>query len=469
MSIARALLGAVLCALLATPLKARETDGRWEAVAAGVAAIASEEALPGYGLALLDRGRPVLMTSTWPAGAPFRWGSITKTFTALAALKLAETGRLDLDAPVLPQLGAGASSWLHNPWEATTPLTTRHLLELTAGVSDLFAAEWDDNVPRRVEVALRRNPRTLLWPPGLQHGYSNYPPGVTEQLLATLTGEPFENYLRQAVLIPLAMASATLEPAPGLPPGFAKDGKTPLPYWHMTFRGFGALNAPLEELVRLPQLLLNSGRLDGREVFSASTLAQLYAPGTTPATRAGLEVGYGAGMYGWIAHGQRFWGHGGDADGYRSRYAVLPDAARGYVLAINADRADALRRLKRYVEAELVADLEAPPKPPVASVDLEPYLGDYYPASTRFDVAGWQAGNARGASLVEEDGTLIFERGRRRVRLLAVGEGRFRRAEDPVVTVVFFGDQEGVRYLQGELGSYVSRDRCPGFLPRCLR
>jgi hypothetical protein len=50
-----------------------------------------------------------------------------------------------------------------------------------------------------------------------------------------------------------------------------------------------------------------------------------------------------------------------------------------------------------------------------------------------------------------------------------VGPGRFRRAGDPVTTVVFFSDEHGARYLQGELGSYVNRQQCPGFLPRCHR
>jgi len=162
--------------LAAGSLDAAAASGRWADLAHSVRDAAAEEALPGFALVVFDQGAAVLTESTWSDTTPLRWGSITKTFTALAALKLAEQGRLDLDAPVRDLLEDGL---FVNPWRAIHPLTTRQLLELTAGFADFGRDEWDDNTPAPLATALRRHERRVLWPPGLQHSYSNVPPGFT--------------------------------------------------------------------------------------------------------------------------------------------------------------------------------------------------------------------------------------------------------------------------------------------------
>lgn len=376
-----------------------------------------------------------------------------------------ENGQLDLDTPVATLLPPRVFS---NPWSEQSPLTTRHLLELTAGLPDLSSAEWNDNLPRSLAEALGSRTRTLLWPPGLQHSYSNVPPGLTAGVIATVTGKPFARHLRDGVLVPLGMNDAGIEPLPGLPGGFKADGVTRLPYWHMTFTAFGALNASLAEMSRLLEMLLHQGQLDGEQIFTRESIATLFSSGTSLGARNGLEVGYGAGMYSWIRNGHQFWGHGGDADGYLSRYGLLPVSGRAYLLAINTDRPELLQRLRRRLEASLTADLDSPQPPATEhSTDLTQYAGSYYPSAARFSVDGWQAGQARRVSVIENGSTLEFKRGNRTVVLLPAGPGQFRRIDDPAITVVFARDRQGRLFLQGELGNYVNTTLCPGFIPNC--
>ena len=70
-------------------------------------------------------------------------------------------------------------------------------------------------------------------------------------------------------------------------------------------------------MARLLTMLLQAGWHDGKQLFSDASIRSLFGPGSSLGARAGLEVGYGAGMYSWIRNGHQFWGHGGDADGYR--------------------------------------------------------------------------------------------------------------------------------------------------------
>ena len=294
----------------------------------------------------------------WTPDTPFRWGSISKSFTALGALSLVERGELALDTPVRTYLPDGVYA---NKWFPGRPLRLEHLLALTSGLGDLSGTEFNDNTPLPLTEALGRHVRPLLWPPGLQHSYSNVPPGLTAGVIEQVSHQKFEAFMRKRVLAPLAMTQASFKPVGGLPGGFRADGRTEIPYWHVTFPAFGALNASLEEMANFLEMLLNRGKLGGRTVFAPATVAAMLTPLGSLGAAAGLDVGYGAGAYGWVTNGHLFRGHGGDADGYRSRYGILPDAGRGYLIAINTDNPKLLRSLQARVEAALTRDLPPPP------------------------------------------------------------------------------------------------------------
>ncbi len=442
-----------------------------------------ENHVPAMALVLFDQGKAKLV-ATWgdrvTADTPFRWGSITKTFTALALLRLVEDGKITLHQRVRELVEPGS---FINPWQRTHPVRVEQLLELTAGFGDLSALEFNHNQPLTLRQALDLNPgsRRALWPPGLQHSYSNSTPGITALVVETVSQRRFEDFMRDEVLRPMGMTDASLEPVDGLPGGFQKDGITPIPNWHMTFGAFGALNASAAEMAQFLGVLLNRGQRnpertpDTHPVFTQATLDRLYRARTGLAGQAGLPVSYGAGSYGWVSHGHVFYGHGGDADGYRSRYGVLPIAGRGYAIVINVDNIRVLRLMRRRVEAFLTHDLSPPNlSPPTAATpdddsDLARYAGVYYPSATRFGVERWRAGRAPRARIAATADGLTFTHEGRVTSLKPLGNGHFRRPDDPVASVVFARDAEGSLYLQGQLGNFfnLNSSACPGFISVC--
>ncbi len=394
---------------------------------------------------------------------PLRWGSITKTVTALTVLRVAAARSIDISDPLARHVTA--RHWT-NPWHAQQPLRLLHLLELTAGLPDLSGREFDHNTPVTLAEALALAPerRTLLWPPGTHHSYSNLVPGLSQLFVETVTGDTYAAAATRHVLTPLGMRGAFFTPhagfrSPPLPGGFQADGATPIPYWHMTFPAYGALNAPLDALVKLLSHLADTRS----PALLPAERQRLFTPATTLGARRDFGFSYAAGLYPRVRRGFVWWTHGGDADGYRSRLALLPGHDRGYVVAINVDDPGLLRRLERRLEAHLVKALQPPPPPAAPGLDpgtLAALSGTYYPATTRFRVDPWQSGDLKVATVAPgADGShLVFRRGSRAQALLPVTDRQFRRPDDPVATVVFVADGEQL-YLQGELGNFRRVDK----------
>jgi CubicO group peptidase (beta-lactamase class C family) len=435
----------------------------WQGLEAELQALQRRGSVPVLMLVIVEVGSPALVTVSTLEGdagfgrdTPFRWGSISKTVTSLVVLEAVRGQGVGLATPIGALLDELP---FRNPWAPRHPLRLAHLLEQSAGLPDLSQDEFADNTPLPLATALARNARrrVLLWPPGLQHSYSNVPPGIAAAVVERLTGAPFEEAARSLVFSPLGMTAASYAPVPGLPGGFAADGRRAIPYWHMTFPASGGLNASPAAMSRLLEALLDGGRVDGRQAVAAESVARMFRAETTLGTRHGLEIGYGAGLYGWVRNGHVFHGHGGDADGYRARLGLLPAAGRGYLLGINVDDPSLLRRMQRLVEQALIVDLAPPAVPGIPALPpatLARYAGSYHPSSTRFRVVRWQAGDAPRARISVEDGHLRFLRRGRAQRLLPVAVDRFRREGDPAVSVVF-AEQEGILYMQGELGNFA--------------
>jgi CubicO group peptidase (beta-lactamase class C family) len=461
-----------MVALWSSAAAAEHND--WSALTTKLTHAQSQANVPAMGLVIMDDNQPAIVAA-WGRGihasTPFRWGSISKTFTALSLLRLVEQGKVALTDPVRQYLPEGT---FENPWAISHPLRLLHLLELSGGFGDLSGVEFNLNEPLSLDAALALNPnsRIVRWPPGLQHSYSNINPGLTAAVIEQVTGAPFETFAHTEVLAAMGMPAASFEPVAGLPGGFKADGTTEIPYWHMTFRAFGGLNASVEEMSHFLTVLMNNGQFGTHAVFDPATLTGLYRATSGLAGVGKLNVSYGTGAYGRVSHGHVFYGHGGDADGYRSRYGLLPQAGRGYLIVINTDNPPLLRQLQKTIEGALTADLPAPSVEPAVSVPLATltaYAGEYYPASARFGIERWQSGQAPRAHVSVSNHALVFTRNRRRVPLVALGSGKFRRPEDPVATVIFRNDQAGTLYLQGELGNFVNLNStpCPGFIAAC--
>ncbi|MGE0483165.1 MAG: serine hydrolase domain-containing protein [Gammaproteobacteria bacterium] len=392
--------------------------------------------------------------------ALFRIGSITKTFTALALVMAANDGALDLDDPLDAVVGPGL---IDNPWAATAPVRIVHLLEHSAGLADLAGAEFDPRDPRPVPLAKavhdHAEARRVLWPPGRYFSYTNAGAGLAAYALERATGSDFESFLATRVLAPLGMTHASLHfddaVRAHLVPGYDADGRTVLPYWQLLYRPFGALNVRPREMAGLLCLLLGRGVLDNARLLPADAVTRMERPVTTRAAASGLDFGYGLGLYSWYHDGTRFFGHGGDGDGYLAHFGYSPAVGLGYFLVINAFDHATLDVMRELVEDRIVAAAPAVIPPPVYPDDLPAAaLGPYRALTARF-----------GASVDDRPGLVLERRAdglfSRRdeapaERLLRVDATHWRRAGDGGPTIALLPDGDGWLFL-GERGNFQRR------------
>src|SRR5690349_14410657 len=173
-------------------------------LAVGIVRDGHPDAFWTRGFADLDARTPVTEDTV------FRIGSLTKTFTAVAVLQLAEQGRVDLDAPAEAYLRSFRLVPDDPRW---SPPTIRQLLTHTSGVgevrrpADRLRPVFGEMVrPGRRVPSLaeyyRRGLR-IRAAPGTRWRYTGHGFAVLGRIVEDLTGEPLARYLRERVFAPL--------------------------------------------------------------------------------------------------------------------------------------------------------------------------------------------------------------------------------------------------------------------------
>ena len=149
----------------------------------------------GYGMADMELGVPVSPDMI------FGVGSVTKMFTAAAAMLLAETGRLDYSDPISRYLEVPSVHW--------DGITVHHLLSHTSGIVDLFQipawmSVWKEDVSPRDLVGFFRD-KPLDFTPGSEASYSNSNYILLGQIVEKISGKPLGEFVKGHILDPLEL------------------------------------------------------------------------------------------------------------------------------------------------------------------------------------------------------------------------------------------------------------------------
>jgi CubicO group peptidase (beta-lactamase class C family) len=304
---------------------------------AGAVAIAVKDGVviyrSGYGASDVAQGRPMDAART-----VVRLASITKLFTAVAAMQLMERGQLDLDRDVRGYLDFE----LPEAWR-NTPITLRRLLsrqiafeERIGGIASLSGERAD--LPTYLKAHW---PSQVDVPQGTPV-YSNFAYSIVAYAIERVSGERFEDYLHRHIFDPLGMSSASahqpLEDAliARLSQGYLRSDLPPsvLSSADATIHEAGstAVCASADDVARFMIALLGT---PPASMLNRSSLAQMLTP-QVPVARGVVGLGF----YAPVTGSAPFIGHEGDTGGFHAILALLPEQGFGFFVAYNSASAN---------------------------------------------------------------------------------------------------------------------------------
>lgn len=404
----------------------------------------------------------------------FRIGSTSKAFASLSILKLANEHKLSLDDPVHK---LAPDAWFENRWESSDPVRVVDLVEHTTGWDDMHFREYSKQAPDSMGLLEGLNydhrSRISRWPPGTRMAYCNSGPPVAAYIVEKITGQRFEDYVRQNFFLPIGMKTATYFEAPPsqLTTLYHPDGKTPYTYWHVLLRPAGSINASARDMASYVQFYLNRGTVDGVAVMPATSINRMEVPTRTWAAQQGLRAGYGMSNYTTVNDGFVYHGHNGGVEGGLTEMAYMPEFGVGYFFSINASNAGAFDKIGKAIRAYITRNLQKPAPPPVMPMPSTAavYAGWYEPDSPRVELLhfferliGLTHVRIKGDSLV------LADLNDRNQVCVPVTETQFRRlpkkdAPPPIATLELLAPNEEGQFIQMGGGS-VTLKRIRGWL-----
>jgi beta-lactamase class C len=293
--------------------------------------------LQGYGETLKGSGDPVTPETV------FRWASVSKGVAATMVAKLAEQGKIDLNAPVAnyaPDLKLPAG----NEYKASVGDLLSHRLGLYRNAYDNKLEEGQD--PSLLRASLSQLNPTCA--PGTCWSYQNVAYDASSEMVSRATHLPYEQAVKRYLFNPIGMTSGSVSLA-GLESNrsWARPhtvGRRPLPLVDTYYKvpGAGGINSNIKDMSLW--MLAQMGEMP--DVIDGKTLDTIHAPYVvTPTERGRLRkflerLGTAWYGYGWRSYdyaGHHIIGHRGGINGYRSLILFDPEKKSGVVALWNSN------------------------------------------------------------------------------------------------------------------------------------
>lgn len=311
----------------------------------------------GYGMSNLEYGIPISPSSI------FHIASISKEFTAMAALMLAQQGKLSLDddvrkyVPEVPDFGQR--------------ITIRHLIHHTSGLRDQWSllelAGWreDDVITEGDILDLISRQKALNFNPGDEHLYSNTGYTLLAVIVKRVSGQSLREFADANIFKPLGMSRTHFHDDHSMLVKDRTSAYQPRPAGGLkvsipVFDTYGAtsLFTTVEDMAKWDQNFVD------KKVGGEKVIEQMLTPGVL---NSGKKLTYAFGLSLGEYKGLKTVGHGGSDAGYRADFIRFPDQRFSVVCFCNVSTANPSMLTRRVADIYLADKLKQEPPRPAAT------------------------------------------------------------------------------------------------------
>jgi CubicO group peptidase (beta-lactamase class C family) len=263
-------------------------------------------------------------------GTPFLLGSTTKSFTAIAIIRLVEKGEVDIDSPVIkyiPEFSLAIPG-------CAEKITIRHLLNHTSGLSDKgmpYSSMGEASLDDELILLKQCVPESA---PGKKFIYFNDNYRLLGMVIQNVSGMKYGEFLASEIFGPLGMKSSYAGPAgvEDLAPGYGEIFGFPFRREQKYRPGAlpsGYVVSSASDIARYMMALLNAGKGD-TSIFNPELIKLTWQPPEN------IKGGYGMGWMVFDTIGKTpFLGHGGSLENYHSFFYLNPEHNLGFVFLMN--------------------------------------------------------------------------------------------------------------------------------------
>lgn len=307
----------------------------------------AKEHIPGLSVAIVQNGEPILVRGYGLANVEhsvpateqtvYEIASIGKTFTATVTMMLVEEGVISLNDFIVDYLDNPPSSW--------RPVTLKHILSHQSGIPSYTDAENYWNITRldlsKAEILALISDLPLKFQPGEFSAYDNTGYYLLGLMLEKVTGQPYEELLRDRIFAFLGMNATIMNnPATIVPhraSGYRLQNHTlrNKPYYSpsVTYSAGGQLSS-VEDMVKWERALC------GATLLKPSTLDMMWTSHPSARGHEWEKLRYVVGL-GWFVFNysdRRVVGHNGSILGFATNMTRFIDDKITVILFCNLDK-----------------------------------------------------------------------------------------------------------------------------------
>ncbi|MBV6624411.1 MAG: beta-lactamase family protein [Rivularia sp. (in: Bacteria)] len=339
----------------------------------------------GYGYANVEKKIPVDADKT-----VFRVASLSKLFTATAAMQLWEQGKLDINADANQYL---TKFKINNPF--SEPVTAAGMMTHTDGTTKRrihLAADKPEKMLPLGDYLAKYMP-AIEWKPGTLYSYSSHSTALLGYLVETISQTPFAEYIHQNILQPLNMNRTSFVQPPPKPLAddfatgyqYSKGKYKAVPYLYLNIAPAAAISTTATDMAHFMNAYLQYGRYQDKRILKEDTAREMLE---RQFTHHPILPGTGYSFREQWINNIRTWGHLGNLRGYSASLTLMPEKNIGIFIANNSFTALSNQFLNAFIDKYF--PVTKPPKYAdtlfLTKEELERFTGNYrdveYPRNT---------------------------------------------------------------------------------------